>query len=158
MKQVTCQYSYMSGSEYEESIFNQGSLKQLKDDRETVKEIIKYFRIRWRGYESNKITGETRHTFVLSEDWEQALKEEVQMKRIDTRWLSNPHAKPSKELSQHDQDMIQLGWDAAKSMCEEKVKEIFEEIDRRFLIQSVDIGIYPILSWSDIKQKYGGEK
>ena len=46
------------------------------------------------------------------------------MKRIDTRWLSNPDAKPAKELSQHDQDMIQLGWDAAKSMCEEKVREI----------------------------------
>ncbi len=30
-------------------------------------------------------------------------------------WLSNPNAKPAKELSKHDQDMIQLGWDAAIS-------------------------------------------
>ncbi len=77
MKLVDCPYNSTSWSEYEESIFNQGSLKQLKADRETVKEIIKYFRIRWRGYESNKITGETRHTFVLPEDWEQSLKEEI---------------------------------------------------------------------------------
>ena len=29
-----------------------------------------------------------------------------------TEWLHNPKAKPSKELSEHDQKMIQLGWDA----------------------------------------------
>ncbi len=30
-------------------------------------------------------------------------------------WLYIPNAKPSKELSKHDQRMIQLGWDAHKT-------------------------------------------
>lgn len=31
-------------------------------------------------------------------------------------WLYNPRAKPAKELSKHDQQMIQLGWDAHKTL------------------------------------------
>ncbi len=31
-------------------------------------------------------------------------------------WLYNPHAKPAKELSEHDQRMIRLGWDACKAL------------------------------------------
>lgn len=30
-----------------------------------------------------------------------------------TQWLYDPNSKPAKELSKHDQNMIQLGWDAA---------------------------------------------
>ncbi len=41
------------------------------------------------------------------------------MKRIDTRWLSNPDAKPAKELSQHEPSKESggdLGWVAADAM------------------------------------------
>lgn len=32
-----------------------------------------------------------------------------------TEFLYNPNAKPAKELSEHDQRMIQLGWDASQA-------------------------------------------
>ena len=31
-------------------------------------------------------------------------------------WLYNPDSKPSEELSKHDQEMIQLGWDAHRTL------------------------------------------
>ena len=32
-----------------------------------------------------------------------------------TEWLYNPNAKPAREISKHDQQMIQLGWDARRT-------------------------------------------
>jgi len=44
--------------------------------REERERIIKYLKIRWRSYKTDKLTGVWRHAFALPEDWEQALKEE----------------------------------------------------------------------------------
>ena len=47
-------------------------LEQAKhDERERI---INYLRIRWACYESNNITGKSRHTFKLAENWKEALK------------------------------------------------------------------------------------
>lgn len=50
--------------------------------------------------------------------------------------------------------VAQAQLEACEKEAQERVREIFDEMDRRFLIQPVDMGIYPILNWSDIKQKY----
>ena len=39
------------------------------------------------------------------------------------KWLYNPSSKPAKELSEHDQKMIRLGWDAKKTFSEQKKLE-----------------------------------
>ncbi len=39
-------------------------------------------------------------------------------------WLYNPNIKPAKELSKHDQQMIQLGWDAHKAFRLDRPKKI----------------------------------
>ena len=43
-----------------------------------------------------------------------------------TAWLYSPNVKPAKELSAHDQRMIQLGWDAHRTLPpqpDQKTKE-----------------------------------
>ncbi len=56
-------------------------------------------------------------------------KEYQEQKKLDRpsggnlSWLYNPNAKPAKDLSEHDQRMIKLGWDAKKTFSEQKKLE-----------------------------------
>ena len=79
-----------------------------------------------------------------------------------TDFLYIPGAKPAGELSEHDQKMMRLGWDAAKSLCEkeaqEKVEEILREVE--YLIRQPntkrmrDFALNFERDWQALKQKH----
>lgn len=62
--------------EYRKMLLAQAEISFERGGENERERIIKYLKIRWCQYESNEITGMSRHTFALPKDWEQALKEE----------------------------------------------------------------------------------
>ena len=56
-------------------------------------------------------------------------------------WLYDPNARPAKDMSKHDQQLIQLGWEACKKRKEEVVAKdmIPEEIEKKYIHRIMEL-------------------
>ncbi len=79
---------------------------------------------------------------------------------VNLDWLQNPNSKPAKELSKHDQRMIQLGWDASQSFKAEQEsrqvpdEKLREKIAEKLYEENEPTLIYDGVTWKKCKGIY----